>query len=135
MQALLPEIEKTFIHSFVQPAFRDKYVFMLSNRRRLQHLIRLYHHFDFKAKQIEKINVKDGDGLWKELQKKSASATCHVISTDPSLDGKTLAHAMFSANAYRWREASVYIFDARNLALFLDEEDAYLLDNTVSQNG
>jgi hypothetical protein len=129
---MVTNAEATFVASFVECNLRERYLFMLNSRRRLSMLSRLYHHFDFDAKRIEKLKIGRGEemALWNMLQEKSGASTCHVISTAPELDGKTLSLPEFVAAGSCWRDASIYIFDPKRVVLFHDEYDAFVLENT-----
>ena len=132
---MLTPTEATFVASFVEPNFRERYLFMLGSRRRSKMLSRLYHHFDFKAERIEKLKIKSGEEqvVWKTLQVKSGAATCQVISTSPELDGRVLTLPEFISAGSRWHDASIYIFDPQRVVLFHDEYDAYLLESQSSR--
>lgn len=124
------EAEKTFIARFVKPDLRERWQFMLGNRRRSKHLIRLYHHFEFVAKRVEKLKVREGSAT--ELETLFATARLvvpvYVISTSPKLDGKWVSIQDFEGHV---PDGTVIYSEKANAAIYRDEYDFYLLSNHI----
>ena len=115
--------EEATITAFVTSARRGRLLGLLANpKRRAKALNSLNHFHDWDPRWVEPV-ASHADVLLM-LQRAGAPHACHVISDDPTLDGRDmpLADAVEAAGAYDF--ASVLCCVPGELAFFFDESAA-----------
>jgi len=92
MESLM-DAERALIESFVVPWKRERYVEMLTSPKRRKKFLRgLYHFPDLDPRYCVAIlpAVDGAAGIAVLLRRLGAGDICHVISTDATLDGRSM---------------------------------------------
>jgi hypothetical protein len=128
--------EQAAFRAFVIRAKRNRALMLFgSTRRRKQALNALNHFRDWDPRCMQVLS--SSAGVLAALRQAGAPAECHVVSNNPSLDGRDLplADAVTAAEDYPF--ASVLCCLPGELACFFDEIDAprnrILLRKTVGE--
>ena len=128
-----PEWESSFVMSFVKPALRERWSYMLASAKgRSKHLRRLHHHFDFQPKAVHRLKVKAGEELSvvAVLRQKGAGETAYAVSIIKAIDGRVVSFGEALASfGGSWPISTVLVCVPTRLALFMDEYDVYVLEN------
>ena len=85
--------EAAFIRAFIIPAKQERLVELLAKPKRRRDVLRtLYHCKDLDPRFMTKVSpaVQTAGGIEALLRARGAPELCHAISTDESLDGKTV---------------------------------------------
>lgn len=127
------EWESSFVMSFVKPALRERWSYMLASAKgRAKHLRRLHHDFDFQPEATHQIKVKSGEELLvvAALRQKGASESAYAISNTKAIDGRVVSFAeALSSFDGCWPISTILVCVPTRLALFMDEYDVYVLEN------
>jgi hypothetical protein len=119
----LHPIEEATIRAFVTPAKRERLLMLFGSAKRRKQVRAAFNHFvDWDVRYVQPI-ASSVDVLT-ALREAGAPAECHVISDDPTLDGRTLPLADAVAAAEGYSFASILCCLPGQLACFFDEMDA-----------
>jgi len=86
--------EEAFVHAFIMPDKRERYLQMLASpRRRSKILGLLYHHLDTIAARSTAITNSDHnlDHVERLLRRKGAGEMCYLISPERELDQQEMS--------------------------------------------
>jgi hypothetical protein len=119
----LDPAEQATIRAFVASEKRDRLLGLLASRKRRRQATDLLNHFTHWDPRYSHLIPSSADVLV-ALRQSGAPEQCHVISADPSLDGRDmpLPDAVMAAEEYTF--ASLLCCLPGQLALFFDEVEA-----------
>ena len=127
------DIEEAFVHAFIVPDKRDRYIQMLANSSKRKKILGLlYHHLDIVASRTLRIENRDHSSaaVIKLLRQKGAGPTCYLISPEQELDQHEMSLDEALPILITHDSTAIACCIPSRLAYYKAETSQYILENT-----